>query len=282
MSLRLFRSLAFLALLVGTILLLAGCRGSHSNRSLSVLVHNAPAAPRATITIPRGQMLFTPFILVIQPGTRVTWQNEDTEVHNIVTTLSSKAFLNPQAVRLSVPAGKSIAFAFTRPGLYNYFDPMQADWNGTDQRVAAHKGVPHYPLVMEGIIWVQGPIGGLSSQVTNTISTRDDFSQDITALPRGGTITWHNTDKDGHTIAWVPGWDAPINPVNPGPIAIKGTDAQPGGGSQKLTLSTPGLYYYYSPSHASINNTWKRAQARTDTSEAPIPMEGFILVTENP
>src|SRR5579885_1222322 len=120
MSLRLFRAVIFLALLAGTTLLLAGCRGSHGNRSLSVLIHNAPAAPRATITIPRGQMLFTPFILVLRPGTRVTWQNEDTVVHNIVTTLSSKAFLNPQVVRLSVPAGKSIAFAFTKPGLYNY------------------------------------------------------------------------------------------------------------------------------------------------------------------
>jgi len=279
MSLRLSRLILFLALLVGT-LLLAGCRGSHSNRSLTV-VRNPLVAPRATITIPRGQMLFTPFILVIRPGTRVTWQNEDTVVHVIVTTLSSKAFLNPQVVRLSVPAGKSIAFAFTKPGLYNYFDPTQADWNGLDQRVAAHKGVPNYPLAMEGIIWVQGPLGGLPSAVTNTIPGRDDFSQDFTALPKGGTIAWQNTDKDLHSIAWVPGWQAPINPVNPGPIEIKGTDAQPGGGSQKLTLTTPGLYYYYCPTHASVNNTWKRAQAHKDASEAPIPMEGFILVTEN-
>lgn len=270
----------FCALLVGTTLLLASCRGSHSNRSLS-LSRNPLVVPRATITIPRGQMLFTPFILVIRPGTRVTWQNEDIEVHNIATTVSSKAFLNPQAVRLSVPAGKSIAFAFTRPGLYNYFDPLQASWNGTDQRVAARKGVPHYPLAMEGIIWVQGAISGLPAEVTNTIPGRDDFSQDFTALPRGGTITWQNTDMHMHSIAWVPGWEAPINPINPGPIEIKGTDAQPGGGSQRLTLSTPGLYYYYCPSHASVHNTWKRAQANKDASEAPIPMEGFILVTEN-
>src|SRR5579883_1573252 len=194
MSLRLSRLILFLALLVGA-LLLAGCRGSHSNRSLTV-VRNSLVVPQATITIPRGQMLFTPFILVIRPGTRVTWQNEDTVVHVIVTTLSSKAFLNPQVVRLSVPAGKSIAFAFTKPGLYNYFDPTQAVWNGLDQRVAARKGVPHYPLAMEGIIWVQGPLGGLPPAVTNTIPGRDDFSLDFTALPKGGTITWRNTDKD--------------------------------------------------------------------------------------
>jgi len=280
MSLRLSRLILLFALLAGA-LLLAGCRGSHGNSSLTV-VRNPFVPLRATVTIPRGQMLFSPYILVIRPGTRVTWQNEDTVVHTIVTTLSSKAFLNPQVVRLSVPPGKSIAFAFTKPGLYNYFDPTQADWNGLDQRVAAHKGVPNYPLAMEGIIWVQGPLGGLPSAVTNTIPGRDDFSQDFTALPKGGTITWRNTDKDTHAIAWVPGWQAPINPVNPGPLEIKGTDAQPGGGSAKLTLTTPGLYYYYCPTHASVNPTWKRAQADKDASEAPIPMEGFLLVTEHP
>jgi plastocyanin len=280
MSLRLSRLILLFALLAGA-LLLAGCRGSHGHSSLMV-VRNPFVSLRATVTIPRGQMLFSPYILVIRPGTRVTWQNEDTVVHTIVTTLSSKAFLNPQVVRLSVPPGKSIAFAFTKPGLYNYFDPTQADWNGLDQRVAAHKGVPNYPLAMEGIIWVQGPLGGLSSAVTNTIPGRDDFSQDFTALPKGGTITWQNTDKDTHAIAWVPGWQAPINPVNPGPLEIKGTDAQPGGGSAKLTLTTPGLYYYYCPTHASVNPTWKRAQADKDASEAPIPMEGFLLVTEHP
>src|SRR5581483_8080707 len=58
MSLRLSRLMLGYALLVGTALLLAGCRGSHSNRSLS-LAHNPLVVPRATITIPRGQMLFT-------------------------------------------------------------------------------------------------------------------------------------------------------------------------------------------------------------------------------
>lgn len=280
MSLRRSHWLLFLLLLAG-IPLLVSCHGSHSHRSLSILVHKAPAFPRATITIPRGQMLFTPFILVIQPGTRVTWQNEDTVVHNVVTT-GSNALLNPQAVRLSVPAGKTIAFAFTRPGLYNYFDPTQASWNGTDQRASAYKGVPNYPLAMEGIIWVQGPIAGLPPSGTVTIPGRDDFSPNFLALPRGGVVTWRNADRDEHIVALVPGWQTPINPVNFGPLILKGASARPDERTQHVTLATPGLYYYYCPVHASIHSAWKRAQAHKDASEAPLSMEGFLLVIEHP
>jgi plastocyanin len=267
-------------LLSGGACLLVSCRSAYTHRSLSTLLPQVPAARITTIAIPRSQMLFTPFILAVQPGTRVNWQNEDSVVHIIVTTPDHTTFLNPQAVRLSVAAGKTIAFAFTRPGLYDYFDPTQANWNSANRRVSAHQGVPHYPLAMEGIIWVQGPLKDLSSPVINTIAGRDEFSQDFTALPRGGTITWQNADQDKHIIAFVPGWQAPINPLNPGPIVLQGTHAQPGGGTERLTLTTPGLYYYYCPIHASVQSAWKRAQAHKDASEAPIPMEGFILVTD--
>jgi plastocyanin len=276
-----FRSSRWLLLfwLLGEACLLVSCRNASNHRSLSALFHQASAIPRATITIPRSQMLFTPFILVIQPGTRVSWQNRDGVAHTIVTTASSQAFLNPQAVRLSIPAGQTSTFAFMRPGLYDYFDPTQASWNRADRRVSARPGVPHYPLAMEGILWVQGPLTDLSSPVSNSIIPgHDEFSQDFIALPLAGTIIWHNADQDDHIIAPVPGWQAPINPLNPGQIVLKGTDAQPGGGTEKLTLSIPGLYYYYCPLHASVQSLWKRAQAHKDASEAPLPMEGFILV----
>lgn len=272
MSAHRVRCILRLLLLAGA-LLLVSCHGSQNNRSLSVLVHQAPAFPRATITIPRAQMLFTPFLLAIQPGTRVSWQNEDTVAHNIATTSSQQAFLNPQAIRLSVAAGKIISFAFTRPGLYIYADPTQASWNGTDQRVSAHRGVPNYPLAMEGVIWVQGPLAGLSSSTTVTIPGRDMFSPAVVALSPGGTVTWRNADRDEHIVAPVPGWQAPINPVTFSPLILTGES------TRQRTFSTPGLYYYYCPIHASIQHTWKRAQAHKDASEAPIPMAGLLLVT---
>lgn len=264
-------------MLIGAACLLAGCRANH--RPISTLLHQASSALRATITIPHDQMLFRPFLLAIQPGTRVSWQNEDSVAHTIVTTATNTAVLNPQALRLSVAAGKTVSYALTRPGLYDYFDPTQANWNSTDQRVSARQEVPHYPMAMEGMLWVQGPLSGLSSPVTIIIPGRDLFSQYAIALPQGGTAIWQNADQDEHRIAFVPGWQAPINPVNPGTLILKGRQTQPDGGRGRLTFTTPGLYYYYCPLHASIQSTWKRAQAFKDASEAPIPMEGFILVT---
>jgi hypothetical protein len=38
------------------------------------------------------------------------------------------------------------------------------------------------------------------------------------------------------------------------------------------------LYYYYCANHALINKDWHRVQAFKESSEYPIPMEGFILV----
>lgn len=276
-----YRIARLIALFVG-IALLAGCgAGSQTgNNAPASLVRNVPDLPRATVGIPRGQDVFSPFILVVRPGTRITWVNNDTAAHNIVTILSDKSYVNPQTFRLHAPPGRSVSISLTVPGIYDYFDPLRASWNGTDHRIAAHQGVPHYPLSMEGIIWVQGPLSGLSTHVVNTIPGKDEFSQDFIAIPKDGKVTWKNQDTDNHVVAFVPGWEKPINPVDPGPLLVKGRAEQFGGAAETLTFSTPGLYYYYCSAHATINRAWRRAQANKDASEAPVPMEGFIVVTD--
>jgi hypothetical protein len=86
-----------------------------------------------------------------------------------MTTWDQSPFLNLQTFGLKVAAGQHVSFPFTKPGLYDYFDHTQAIWDKIDNRVAARSGVPNFPLSMEGIIWVQGPMSGLPSSVTNTI-----------------------------------------------------------------------------------------------------------------
>ncbi|MBV9231435.1 MAG: hypothetical protein JOZ18_19155 [Chloroflexi bacterium] len=243
----------------------------------------ADTSPKlAAVTIPQAQELFAPFILTVQPGTTVTWQNSDTESHIIMTTWDHNSFLNPEAFSLKVAADQKASLTLRKPGLYDYFDNTQARWDNRDHRVAANKDVRNYPLAMEGIIWVQGSIEGLSSSMTNTIPRgKDDFTSDFLAIPQGGTVNWHNSDTDEHFVALVPGWSQPVNTVDPGVTAIKGTNGTPGGETKPITFTQPGLYYYYCPSHATINTSWMRAEANKDASEAPIPMEGFVLVTGN-
>jgi plastocyanin len=234
----------------------------------------------AAVTIPEKQDVFSPFLLVVKPGTVVRWQNQDSVSHIIMTTWDQSAFLNPQPFSLYAPARQTVSFTFSQPGIYDYFDNTQAKWDDADHRVAAHKGVPNFPLAMEGIIWVQGHIDGLPSAVTNLIPNgKDDFTSDFLAIQQGGTVSWHNADTDVHYISEVAGWSAPINGMTISALQIKGTQGMPPKGETKtITFAVPGLYYSYCSSHASLNELWHRAQALQDASEYPMAMEGFVLV----
>jgi plastocyanin len=245
-----------------------------------------PIPPLTTVTIPQGQELFEPFILAVQPNTTVIWQNHDTATHTIMTTPEQTSFLNLHAFSLTVAAGQRVQFKLIEPGLYHYYDPTMTTWNTSDARVAANKGVPNYPLAMEGVIWVKGAISNLPSATTNRIpSMHDDFVTEFLAIT-AGSVSWHNFDTDPHFVALVPGWEASgdpsqaeINPADVGVNRIAGTADVPGGDTITVIFSKPGLYYYYCVNHAHIDAATHRAEAFKSASEYPIPMEGFILVT---
>jgi plastocyanin len=60
--------------------------------------HTTTVPPLTTVTIPQSQEMFDPFILVVQPNTIVTCQNNDTIAHTITTTSDQTPFLNLQAL----------------------------------------------------------------------------------------------------------------------------------------------------------------------------------------
>jgi plastocyanin len=238
---------------------------------------NKPAV--ASVIIPQDQDMFDPYILPVQLNTTVTWQNTDLVAHTIITAPDQTPFLNIQAFSFNVGAGQNVKFKFTKPGLYHYYDNTMAKWDTSTSRVKANKGVPNYPLAMDGVIWVQGFIGDLPSGATNRIPTgHDDFATEFVAITDIGTISFHNFDEDVHFVTLAPGQPAPINPVSIGINRIGGTQDFPGGENITIIFSKPGLYYFYCANHALINKDWHRAQAFKLASEYPIPMEGFILV----
>src|SRR5713101_7476429 len=255
-----FRRLSYtLAVVVFGATLLVGCGGATRTTTRG----NNTTAHTASVSIPKSQQLFVPFILAVQPNTVVTWQNSDSVSHTIMTTWDQSTFLNPQAFSLVATAGQKVSFTFTRPGVYDYFDNTQARWVDKDQRVRANLGVPNFPLAMEGVIWVQGHISDVPSSAANVIPKgKDDFATDFIAIRSGGRVICHNGDTDKHFISLVYGWSAPINAVDLGPYQINGTaSAPPRGGSTDVTFTTPGLYYYYCAAHADVNTTWHRVQA---------------------
>lgn len=253
--------------------------------STSAGTQRSHMAPLTTVTISRSQGVFEPFILKVQPNTTVTWRNNDRVAHVFMTTPDQSPFLNVEAFSLHVAAGGRVHFTFRQPGLYHYYDTTMATWNAAVARVAAKNGVPHFPLAMDGVIWVQGPISNLPSGATNHIPDgHDDFASEFIAL-KTGLVAWHNLDTDPHFISVVAGWSVPdspsqagINPADVGLNRIDGTATVPGGDTINLLFRTPGLYYYYCANHTRINTTLHRVEALPVASEYPIPMEGFVLV----
>ncbi len=250
----------------------------HHNAT-SPIVHATPTAQRATVTIPEAQDRFVPFILVIQLHTIVTWQNNDRVAHVFTTTPDQSSFLNPQPFSLKIAVGQSAQFTFTQAGLYHYYETTMSTWNRSLSHVAARVGVPQYPLAMDGMIWVQGPITGLPSVAVNQIPKEHAaFATEFLAIAQSGVVTWHNFGEYPHFIGLVPSWPAPINPADIGLHRLAGTEDVPGGEAVTISFNTPGLYYYYCRNHDRIDATTHRVQSLKKASDYPIPMEGFVLV----
>lgn len=232
-----------------------------------------------TIVIPKAQDLFTPFLLAVPLHSMVTWRNDDIVEHVVTTTMQRSNFLNPQAFSSRIPAGQQVHFTFNQAGLYHYYDTTTSIWNSRVSRVDAKKGTPHFPLAMDGVLWIQGTISGLTNAAIDPIvAGHDEFTEEFVAISHPGGVTWHNFDQDPHFIGLVSGWSAPVNAVDIGLNRILGTVEAPGGGLATIIFNTPGLYYYYCRNHGRIDPLTHRAQALPMASEYPIPMAGFVLV----
>lgn len=253
-----------------------------THTSYAVPIKHTTKAQLTTITIPQSQDLFEPFILPVSLHSTVTWKNNDTVTHLFTTTPDHNTFLNPQSFSFTVLAGKSVSFTFTHAGLYHYYEKNLSTWNTQFTRVAAKKGVPRFPLAMDGVIWVEGPISNLPSARLNFVSlNHEEFAYEFVAINQSGSVTWHNFDTDPHFIGLVPGWTDPINPTDIGLYRIAGTDDVPGGTSVTVIFNKPGLYYYYCRSHSHFDPSSHRTLTVTTALEYPLPMEGFVLVSGN-
>jgi plastocyanin len=271
------RMATWLALLVIAGGIMAGCGATAATNGLS---QGADIAS-TTVTMLHGLDVFDPFIMPVTPGTAVTFHNADAIPHVVMTTPEKDIYLNLTTFDLTVQPGQSATLTLAQPGLYHYYDATVATWSTSYLRVIPDKGVPRYPMAMEGVIWVQGTVAGLPDHAFNYIvHLKDQIANNFVAISTGGTVTWHNYDTDVHFFQTVLGWDAPINPTEVGISKLLGSDAAPPDGeSRSITFTQPGLYYYFCFTHALVDPNLLRVYARDFASEYPVPMEGFVLVT---
>lgn len=93
--------------------------------TLTALLLAAPAAPAgaATVTVSIFRTSFSPSVVTISTGDRVTWVNRDTRDHQVVS--ATGAFVSPV-----LRPGRSYSFTFRAAGTYRYRDGLRPETRG--------------------------------------------------------------------------------------------------------------------------------------------------------
>jgi plastocyanin len=69
---------------------------------------------------------FAPALLIIAPGTKVTWTNKDEEPHTVVSADGGQTFKSP-----ALDTDDKFSFTFDKPGSYKYFCSIHSHMVGT-------------------------------------------------------------------------------------------------------------------------------------------------------
>src|SRR5579862_3444673 len=112
--------------------------------------------------------IFSPYMLVMNAGDRVTWVNDDSMVHSVVTVpRAGGGVLDPTPFQLVLAPGQQGGIVLRQPGLYYYYCAVHAALT-PQGRAAAFSSVRPYPVAMDGFIYVRGP--GLSGVPATTVT----------------------------------------------------------------------------------------------------------------
>jgi len=69
---------------------------------------------------------FAPALLIVAPGTKVTWTNKDEEPHTVVSADGGQTFKSP-----ALDTDDKFSFTFDKPGSYKYFCSIHSHMVGT-------------------------------------------------------------------------------------------------------------------------------------------------------
>ena len=250
------RPFAF-ALGLATAGLLASCGGSTS--AGGELGAGLPSS--VTVNIPKADR-FEPFLVEMAAGGTVTFTNNDTDAHTVVSMPT-----DPVDFLIVVPPGKSVKKTFTQPGIYGYYCNIHSDYDAVTGLIKAKKEADAYPISMYGVLLVAGdglPVASGKARVV--MPDADRFEPLTLAVKQGTEVSWSNLDSDAHTVQTDPGQKVQFKFV------------VPAGKTTSYTFSQPGIYAYFCDAHAKWNDDIQRVEARTGSSEFPAAMEGVVFV----
>jgi plastocyanin len=82
------------------------------------------SAQPGTVTI--DNFAFAPALLIVAPGTKVTWTNKDEEPHTVTSADGGQTFKSP-----ALDTDDKFSFTFDKPGTYKYFCSIHTHMVGT-------------------------------------------------------------------------------------------------------------------------------------------------------
>jgi plastocyanin len=129
------RVIAVLMLVLVCVAFTCGCTAQTTSQKTTPLATQATQVtshvsegPTAKVSVIASS--FSPAILNVEPGTTVTWTNEDRmsrRVEHLPTGATEKELFNSG----SLSPGESFSYTFMIPGRYKYGDPQHGGGSGT-------------------------------------------------------------------------------------------------------------------------------------------------------
>ena len=116
------RVLAATVLVIALATVVAACGGSSSASTTTPATPTTAGGAAASSGVVILNFAFTPKTLTVSPGTTVTWTNNDSTPHNVISTASLSLNSATTSVFASgtLGQGQTFSFAFTRKGIYFY------------------------------------------------------------------------------------------------------------------------------------------------------------------
>jgi plastocyanin len=269
------RRVTMIAVAFGALLLSSCGSGSvahtppTSRTTTATVAAQGAGATNHAIIIPNSD-IFAPYITVLTAGDTVTWLNQDSVLHTVLTAPTTQGgAVNPEQFQIVLGAGQVASRTLRQPGLYYYYCDAHTTFQNQGP-AAARPGMRGYPVPMDGFLYVLGPgVSGVAKQSV-TMTADDRFTPWLTLINPGGTVTWTNQTQRTLTVQGTPGYGQ----INPTPLAAQIAP----GSSASHTFDTVGIYDYYATERASLDPIWMRPAALPGTVGYPTPMEGIVAV----
>ncbi|MEX2555272.1 MAG: cupredoxin domain-containing protein [Actinomycetota bacterium] len=191
-----------------------------------------------------------PATLTVQPGTSVTWVNNDDERHRVRSKEGPVEWDSND-----LEPGDSYTFTFTVEGSYPYIDERDDEntaYHGTVVVAAPSGGGGG---TGGGTGGGGGGTGGGTAPAPSSAAVRifdKSFIPDTVTIATGGTVTWSNDDDDSHTVNASAGGFA------------SGTMNQ--GEKFSLRFSSAGTFSYFCAFHSDMKGT-----VRVQTASGTVP-----------